>query len=161
LTCVNALFVPVLHSDVHAAKAAPTMDKRMMKQARSAPARSVVLVIDDDLAVRNSLKFALEVEGFSVQVYPTGTALLEEDDIPKSGCLVADYHLPGMNGLELLQLLRERNVKLPAILITSHPTLAIRSRARSAGVHLIEKPLLNDTLFQCIRSALGEEPQHQ
>jgi two-component system, LuxR family, response regulator FixJ len=137
------------------------MDKRMMTQARSAPARSMVLVIDDDPAVRNSLKFALEVEGFSVQVYPTGTALLDEDDMPKSGCLVADYNLPGMNGLDLLQLLRERDVRLPAILITSHPTDAVRSRATSAGVRLIEKPLLNDTLFQCIRSALGDDSPHQ
>jgi two-component system, LuxR family, response regulator FixJ len=128
----------------------------MMTQIRSAPGQSVVLVIDDDYAVRNSLKFALEIEGFSVQVYPTGTALLAEGDMPESGCLVADYHLPGMNGLDLIQLLRERNVELPAILITSHPTAAIRSRAVLAGVRLIEKPLLNDTLFQCIRSALDE-----
>jgi hypothetical protein len=42
----------------------------MMTQTRSAPVQSVVLVIDDDYAVRNSLKFALEIEGFSVQVYP-------------------------------------------------------------------------------------------
>jgi FixJ family two-component response regulator len=133
----------------------------MMTQASSAPATSVVLVIDDDSAVRNSLKFALEVEGFSVQVYPTGTALLDEDDMPKSGCLVAEYNLPGMNGLDLLQVLRERDVKLPAILITSGPTAAIRSRATSAGVRLIEKPLLNDTLFQCIRSVLGEDSRHQ
>jgi two-component system response regulator FixJ len=137
------------------------MDKRMMTQARSAPVRSVVLVIDDDPAVRNSLKFALEVEGFSVQVYPNGTALLNEDDMPKSGCLVADYNLPGMNGLDVLQQLRERDCKLPAILITSHPTAAIRSRATSAGVRLIEKPLLNDMLFQCIRAALGEDSPHQ
>ena len=137
------------------------MDERMMTQARPAPAGSVVLVIDDDPAVRNSLKFALEVEGFSVQVYPTGTALLEEDDMPKSGCLVADYNLPGMNGLDLIQLLRERDVKLPSILITSHPTAAVCSRAAKAGVRLIEKPLLNDTLFQCIRSALGEDSPHQ
>jgi FixJ family two-component response regulator len=131
--------------------------QRMMTQARSAPARSVVLVIDDDPAVRNSLKFALEVEGFSVQVYPTGAALLDKDDMPESGCLVTDYNLPGMNGLDLLQRLRERDIKLPAILITTHPTAVIRSQAASAGVRLIEKPLLNDTLFRCIRSVLGED----
>jgi FixJ family two-component response regulator len=131
----------------------------MMTQANSA--RSVVLVIDDDPAVRNSLKFALEVEGFSVQVYPTGTALLDEDDMPESGCLVIDYNLPGVNGLDLLEQLRERDVKLPAILITSHPTAAIRNRATPAGVSLIEKPLLNDTLFQCVRAALGEDSRHQ
>jgi FixJ family two-component response regulator len=133
----------------------------MITQPGPAPARSVVLVIDDDPAVRNSLKFALEVEGFSVQVYPTGTALLDEHDLPKNGCLVADYNLPGINGLDLIQLLRARDVKLPAILITSHPAAVIRSRAASAGVRLIEKPLLNDTLFQCIRSVLGEDSQRQ
>ena len=116
----------------------------------------MVLVIDDDPGVRNSLKFALEVEGFAVRVYPTGPGLLEEQDMPETGCLVTDYHLPGMNGLELLARLRERKVKLPAILITSHPSAAVRSRAASAGARLIEKPLLNDALFEGIREALGE-----
>jgi two-component system, LuxR family, response regulator FixJ len=132
-----------------------------MKQAELAPAKSVILVIDDDPAVRNSLKFALEIEGFSVHVYPTAADLLKEGDMPVSGCVVADYNLPGMNGLDLIQLLRERDVKLPGILITTHPTALIRSRAASAGVRLIEKPLLNDTLFQCIRSVLGEDSQHR
>ena len=116
----------------------------------------MVLVIDDDPGVRNSLKFALEVEGFAVRVYPTGSDLLQEQDMPEAGCVVTDYHLPGMNGLELLARLRERKVKLPAILITSHPSAAVRSRAASAGARLIEKPLLNDALFEGIREALGE-----
>jgi two-component system, LuxR family, response regulator FixJ len=135
--------------------------KIMMTQAEPVSTRPIVLVIDDDPAVRNSLKFALEVEGFSVRVYPTGADLLKEKNIPEIGCLVTDYHLPGMNGLDLLALLRERNIKLPAILITTHPSAAIRDRAASAGVHLIEKPLLSDTLFQGIRAALGEiGPRH-
>jgi FixJ family two-component response regulator len=66
-----------------------------------------------------------------------------------------------MNGLDLLELLRQRDIKLPAILVTSHPTAAIRNRATSAGVRLIEKPLLNDTLFQCIRSVLGQDTARQ
>jgi two-component system, LuxR family, response regulator FixJ len=78
--------------------------------------------------------------------------------MPESGCLVADYHLPGMNGLDLLARLRERDVRMPAILITSHP--AIRHRAASAGVRVIEKPLLSDTLFQGIRAVLGEPGLH-
>lgn len=122
---------------------------------------AIVLVIDDDPAVRNSLKFALEVEGFSVRVYSTGAELLGEQDMPEIGCLVADYHLPGMNGLDLLARLRERNVRLPAILIATHPTAVIRNRAASAGVRLVEKPLLSDTLFQGIRAVLGEPRLHQ
>ena len=50
---------------------------------------------------RNSLKFALEAEGFCVRVYPTGSDFLKEPDMPANGCVVTDYNLPGMNGLDL------------------------------------------------------------
>jgi len=117
--------------------------------------QATILIIDDDPAVRNSLKFALEVEGFAVRAYHTGAELLSEADLPDNGCLVVDYKLPEMNGLDLLSELRRRNIDLPAILITTHPNPAVRNRAALAGVPLIEKPLLNDTLFQGIRTALG------
>jgi two-component system response regulator FixJ len=93
-------------------------------------------------------------------VYPTGSDLLKEQDMPENGCLVTDYNLPGINGLDLLAQLRERRVRLPAILITTHPSAAIRDRAASAGVRVIEKPLLSDTLFQGIRAALSETARH-
>jgi two-component system, LuxR family, response regulator FixJ len=79
---------------------------------------------------------------------------LRERDLPADGCLVLDYKLPGMNGLDLLVELRKREVDLPAILITTHPSSEVRRRAAVAGATLIEKPLLNDTLFQGIRAAL-------
>ena len=123
------------------------------------PPRPAVLLIDDDPAVRNSLKFALQVEGFAVRVYPTGSDLLNDEDMPESGCLVTDYYLPGMDGLDLLARLRERKVSLPAILITTDPSAAVRGRAASAGVRLVEKPLLSDALFEDIRAALGEAAQ--
>jgi two-component system response regulator FixJ len=121
----------------------------------------MVLIIDDDPAVRNSLKFALEVEGFAVRAYATGAELLDDAPALDNGCLVVDYKLPEMNGLDLLCELRRRNVDLPAILITTHPNVAVRDRAALAGVPLIEKPLLNDTLFQGIRAALdGRNAPH-
>ena len=132
----------------------------MMTYTELITARPVVLVIDDDLAVRNSLKFALEIEGFCVRVYPNGAELLDEKDMPDRGCLVADYHLQGMNGLELLTALRNRDIKLPAILVTTYLSATIRNRAAVAGVLLIEKPLLSDSLFQSIRAALSEPGAH-
>jgi two-component system, LuxR family, response regulator FixJ len=120
--------------------------------------QATVLIIDDDPALRNSLKFALEVEGFAVRAYPTGAELLADGEMPDKGCLVVDYKLPVMNGLDLLCELRRRKIDLPAILITTHPNSALRSRAAEAGVHLIEKPLLNDTLFQGIRAAVAGIP---
>jgi FixJ family two-component response regulator len=117
-------------------------------------AQTTVLIIDDDPAVRNSLKFALEVEGFAVRAYHAAADLLREREFPADGCLVIDYKLPEMNGLDLLVELRNRKIDLPAILITTHPSIEVRRRAAVAGVVLIEKPLLNDTLFQGIRAAL-------
>jgi|SRR5262249_18436433 len=119
----------------------------------------VVFVIDDDHAVRNSLKFSLEIEGFSVRAYPEPSKLLAEADLPGLGCLVIDYNLPEMNGLALLNRLRERGVAMPALLITTHPSLTLRERAAAAGMRIIEKPLFNDTLLDGVREALARQPQ--
>ena len=69
-------------------------------------AKQVVLVVDDDSAVRNSLRFTLEVEGFEVRAYSSAHELLDEDRLPTLSCLVTDYHMPAMNGLELVAQLR-------------------------------------------------------
>src|SRR3974377_17667 len=101
----------------------------LMHHSDLVPRRPTVLVIDDDPAVRSSLKFALEVEGFAVRTYPTGSDLLDEEAAQESGCVVPDYHLPGRKGLDLLARLRDRKVSLPAILITTAPSAAVRRRA--------------------------------
>jgi two-component system, LuxR family, response regulator FixJ len=117
----------------------------------------VVLIVDDDQAVRNSLKFSLEIEGFAVRTYGGPEDLLVDPDLPEHGCLVLDYRLPGMSGLQLLGKLRERNVMLPALLITTHPSRAVRGEASRAGVLLIEKPLLGESLMDGIRQAIGHD----
>ena len=119
----------------------------------------VLLVVDDDAAVRNSLKFSLEIEGFAVRLYADASALLNETDMPPCGCLVVDHCLPGMTGLELLSELRSRGLSLPAFLITGDLSFSLRQRAAEAGVALIEKPLLGNGLIGTIRSALALPPQ--
>jgi len=116
---------------------------------------SVVLIIDDDPALCNSLVFSLRMEGIRVLAYANGAQLLREAPLSSAGCLVIDYKLPGMNGLELLAELRRRQVTAPAILITTNPTGAVRERAALSGIALVEKPLLGDALFQQIRAALA------
>ena len=119
----------------------------------------MILIVDDDPAVRNSLKFSLEVEGFSVRTYSNGAELLREARIPRHGCLVIDYKLPEMSGLDLLTQLRHRQIALPAILITTHPSAVLQARAAAAGVPLVEKPLLTDALLEGIHTALeGTSP---
>jgi FixJ family two-component response regulator len=116
-----------------------------------------VIIVDDDPAVRNSLQFALEIEGFRVHVYGTGEELIEAA-LPPEGCLVLDYNMPGMDGLSLLDRLRADGHDIPAILITSNPSPSTRRRAAAAAVMIIEKPLLGNTLSDAIRRALERPP---
>jgi len=122
---------------------------------RPATDRRVILVVDDDAAVLNSLKFALEIEGFRVFVFTSAEALLKEPELPASSCLIVDQNLPGRSGLELVAQLRQRDVRFPAILITSHPSLALRRQALTADVAVVEKPLLGNALSEAIGRALG------
>jgi two-component system, LuxR family, response regulator FixJ len=114
-----------------------------------------VILVDDDAAVRNALKFALELEGLDVRVYP-GAAELLAADLPTSGCLLLDYLMPTIDGVELLDRLRSRKVDLPAILITSRPDEKVLGRAARSGFRaVLEKPLSDGKLLDSIRSALA------
>ncbi|MBO0758772.1 MAG: response regulator [Bradyrhizobiaceae bacterium] len=115
---------------------------------------ATIFVVDDDPAVCNSLKFSLEIEGFAVRTYTDGRALLNERDIPDYGCLVFDYNLTGMNGLELLAQMRQHHCELPAILITTHVSNSLRQRAGAAGMSVVEKPLMNSSLLDAINNIL-------
>jgi two-component system, LuxR family, response regulator FixJ len=115
-----------------------------------------VIVVDDDAAVRQSLKFALELEGMDVRLYESGDELLADPELPTNGCLVVDYYMPTMNGVELMDKLRRRFVNLPAILITSRATDDMRTRAADSGFNqVIEKPLEDGTFLDSIRGALS------
>jgi FixJ family two-component response regulator len=117
----------------------------------------VVGVVDDDPAVRNSLKFSLEIDGFAVGVFANADELLREDDLNRFRCLVIDQQLPGMSGLDLVAKLRERNVSVPVVLITSNPPRALLVRAGHAGVPIVEKPLLGNALIDKIRELIAPE----
>ena len=107
-------------------------------------------------SVRNSHKFALELEGFEVRIYSTPDALLNESILPGSSCLIVNYQIPTMNGLELVARLRRRAVSIPAILVTGHSNANLRNRAATAGVEIIEKPFLGDRLIKAIHRVLNE-----
>jgi FixJ family two-component response regulator len=127
----------------------------MKKQGNLSTAGPLVIVVDDDLWVRDSLKFLLEAEGFAVRAYPGGLELLNDTELPRGGCLVTDQNMPGMKGLDLVAQLRARDVAVPAILITSDPTAAVSERAAKAGIAIMEKPFLGAALIDRIRDLLS------
>ena len=99
-----------------------------------------------------------EVRGRNVSMlmpepYASPAELLNEGGLAAACGLVVDYHMPAMNGLEVVAQLRERRISIPAILVTSHPNENIRSRAAAAGVPIVEKPFLGSRLMDTIRTA--------
>jgi two-component system response regulator FixJ len=133
--------------------------KLMKRQGESSATGPIVIVIvvDDDVAVRNSLKFSLEVEGFVVRAYSGGTELLKDAELRRAGCLVIDQNMSGMNGLEVVARLRARDVVVPAILITSYPTAVLHERAAAAGIAIVEEPFLGTVLVDRIRDVVSHD----
>lgn len=115
----------------------------------------LLLLVDDDPAVLASLTFSLELEGFEVEAFESGETLMAHADLANPACLVIDYRLPGIDGLSLLRVLRERGETCPAVIITSNPSRTVRQRTTENGAVLIEKPLLSDGLTVAIRRLIG------
>lgn len=134
----------------------------MALRSGSAPANQLTaIVVDDDVDLLGALRFSLELDGLCVITYRSADAVAVESLPPDRACLVLDYRLPTINGLDLLASLRAAGVMLPAILVTSHASPAVRRRVRAAGALLIEKPLLGDTLVTAIHALLdGPAPRH-
>lgn len=111
-----------------------------------------VVVVDDDPAVCSSLKFSLELEGFSVRAYGSAAEFLKVGPAG-ADCLVIDQRMPVMTGMELIGILRGQNIPTPTVLIVSQPNAAVTARAAKAGVPIVEKPFLGNALVDKIRQA--------
>ena len=135
--------------------AAGAKQKAMKKQGKAPNSGVVVIVISDDLAVRNSLKFWLEIEGLAVRGYVSGADLLGAGDLARCDCYVVDQKTSAMSGLDLIAQLRDRHFTAPAILIASHPSLLLRQQAEKADVPILEKPLLGNGLLDKIHDMVG------
>jgi FixJ family two-component response regulator len=127
-----------------------------MDQRAAQASRPTIYVVDDDEGVRRALAFALDLDGFDVETFESGEALLLRDPPVAPGCLVLDERLPGISGLDTLRQLRARRVGLPALFVTTHPRPAFREAAAQAGAPIVEKPLEGETLIGAIHRLLDD-----
>lgn len=120
---------------------------------------SVVHIIDDDEAVRNSISMLLSVEGFKTKEFSSAIEFLENyDDQP--GCIVTDVEMPSMTGLELQKRLQDNNIHIPVIFITGQGNIAMSVKAMKYGaIDFLEKPFIKKDLMQSVRSALEIDNQ--
>jgi two-component system response regulator FixJ len=119
------------------------------------PPEPTVFVVDDDRAMRDSLRWLLESVGLTVRTYSTAAAFLREYEPAQPGCLVLDVRMPGMSGLDLQAELVRRGAGLPTIVVTGHAEVPMAVRAVKAGaVDFIEKPFSDQHLLDRVRQAL-------
>jgi FixJ family two-component response regulator len=114
-----------------------------------------VCIIDDDEWVADSLEVLLETFGFDARSYRSGADFLADDQRRRAACLVIDQHLPGMNGLDVVDHLQREGIRLPTILISGRLDPNTRERAEELGVtRLLEKPFAARCMVELIRAIL-------
>jgi two-component system, LuxR family, response regulator FixJ len=120
--------------------------------------KTTIHIIDDDAAMRDSLMFLLDVNGYKAQAYETANAFFNEALHPWR-CVISDIRMPGMNGIELVRKLKADGAGCPVILITGHGDVALAVEAMKAGAaDFIEKPFDDAELLGAIRAALDASP---
>jgi len=115
----------------------------------------VVFVVDDDAAVRDSLRALLEGAGFAVEAFDSAEGFLAAHRPGAPACLVLDVHMPGMSGLELQDELARRGTPLPVLFLTGHGDIPTSVRAVKAGaVDFLTKPADGALLVERVRAML-------
>jgi two-component system, LuxR family, response regulator FixJ len=127
-----------------------------MKPAQ--PPSSLVLVVDDDEAVRGSLKLLLKSAGLTARAYTSAAEFLAAHDDGQPGCLLLDIRMPGMSGLELQDELNRRGAIIPVIFITGHGDVPMAVEAmRRGAMDFLQKPFRDEDLIDRVNSALARD----
>jgi FixJ family two-component response regulator len=115
-----------------------------------------VYVIDDDDAVRDSMRAVLESFEIDVSDYPSASDFLAQVNAPANGCMLLDLHMPGISGLELVEIMRKRGWSLPVIAMTGRSDDLLKERLLRAGVEaLLDKPVDETTLTHALDRAFA------
>lgn len=102
---------------------------------------STVYIVDDDEAVRDSLRWLLEANNYRVRAFPSGETFLAEYDEKRPGVLIVDVRMPGMSGLELQEQLIARKSSMPIVFITGHGDVPMAvSTIKKGAIDFLEKP---------------------
>jgi FixJ family two-component response regulator len=118
----------------------------------------IVFIVDDDEAVRNSLRLLLKSVGLAAAALPSAREFLDSYKPAQPGCLVLDVRMPGMSGLELQQLLNLQGAVIPVIFITGHGDIPMAVEAMQAGAFdFLQKPFRDQQLIDCIQRALEKD----
>lgn len=119
--------------------------------------KGTIYVIDDDDAMRDSLNFLLDSAGYSVTLFDDAQRFLDALPGLAFGCVVSDVRMPGIDGIELLKLMKAHQSPFPILIMTGHGDVPLAVEAMKLGaVDFLEKPFEDDRLTAMIESAIRE-----
>lgn len=122
--------------------------------------KHVVVGVDDDFRVRESIVRLAESAGYAPLVFPSAEALLESGELREAACVISDVRMPGMDGLELQRRVRAGYPGLPVILISAHVDDKVRRRALNEGAaDFLYKPFDGEELLRSINRAIENTPR--
>ena len=117
--------------------------------------RPIVAIVDDDNAVGNAIELLMRSVGLVAKAFSSGEAFLRSPELSRTGCLVVDFDMPRMNGLDLHNNLSRLGKAIPTVLITAYPSDDVRARALQAGIICyLTKPFDESELLNYIQTAL-------
>ena len=121
-----------------------------------------VFIVDDDDAVRDSLRYLLESADLQVEDFSSAEAFLDVYSPYRVGCLLLDIRMPGMSGMELLERLAERRFFLPIIIITGHGDVSIAVRSIKTGAFdFVEKPFNTEDLLSRVHAGIELDKKYR
>ena len=123
---------------------------------------STVFIVDDDQAVRDSLKFLVESNGRAAQTYSSAKAFIDGYNPDMPGCVLLDVRMPEMSGFELQKEMQKRQITIPIIFISAHGTVPAAVRALKLGASdFVMKPFNNQVLLEKIDQAIEADKIHR
>jgi len=121
-----------------------------------------VFLIDDDPAIRDSLSLLLSLKGVRTQPFANAESFIETYRPDWPGCVLTDLRMPGMTGLELQAVLRERQIEVPVVVLTAHGDVATaRAALKNGAFDFLEKPIDDVMLVEVLRNALRADRERR
>lgn len=119
-----------------------------------------VFIVDDDSAIRDSLTLMLEQAGYSVELFESAEDFLAKYQAERLGCGIIDIRMDGMSGIQLQEVLRQRNILLPLIFLSGHGTIPMSVKAMKAkAIDFLTKPVSAQKLLSSVEIAINESVQ--
>jgi FixJ family two-component response regulator len=122
----------------------------------------IVAIVDDDEAVGNAIKVLMRSIGLVAHAFSSGEEFLRSPELGRASCLVVDFDMPRMNGLDLHNNLFRLGKEIPTVMITAYPSDDIRARALQVGIICyLSKPFDESDLMNCIQTALDHAKRNR